>query len=532
MLGLNKISELISLLAIHSAARLQATQSPSIKSIYFFIDVQIYNFNGIKKLYVIVIFLILKGVDYVFLQSTIYAYKMQKTALPSGTRDFTPTILNRRKFIIATIEKQYLLNGFDAIETPAMELLSTLTGKYGEEGDQLLFKIVNSRLHEHKNKALLLTEFTQTLAQSYNSEILTERALRYDLTIPFARYVAMNRNDISLPFKRYQIQPVWRADRPQKGRYREFYQCDADIIGSDSLLNEVTLLTIIDTVFSNLNLNVTVKLNNRKLLQGICDWLEINEHFVGLTVAIDKWDKVGAEGVAAELTKLSIEENKIIRLLNLLSKKGTNIELLDYLSASCSGNELVKNGVSELRFIFDTVGDKIPQLQLDLTLARGLNYYTGCIVEVVTNDTNYGSILGGGRYDNLVGNFGWQGVSGVGISFGIDRIYDAMLDLNLFDKTVTSLPKTMLVQTDNNLNLILKLQKLLHQNNVICYVYPDAKKMEKQLEYANKNNFDFVIISKDTTIADPTFIIKNMKTGVQTPLEFSNLQLILATISI
>jgi histidyl-tRNA synthetase len=440
---------------------------------------------------------------------------MQKAALPAGTRDFSPKVLKNRKKIIQTIENCYMLHGFQAIETPAMELLTTLTGKYGEEGDQLLFKILNSRLHEHKDKAMLQAQFEQSLHQALNSEALTERALRYDLTIPFARYVAMNRNDIVLPFKRYQIQPVWRADRPQKGRYREFYQCDADIIGSDSLMNEVELLQVVKSVLSQLGVGFEVKLNNRKILQGICELLEVADKFIAITVAIDKWDKVGKEGVAIALAKCEIDATTIEKLIALIDTNDSNEACLHNLKAQSNGNEMLLKGIEEMQFIIDVLGDKILELKLDFTLARGLNYYTGCIIEVVAMDVKIGSIVGGGRYDNLTGNFGWQGVSGVGVSFGIDRIYDVMLELNLFDNQVAAPVDVLLIHNEINTKMILGIQEMLISNNVKSMIYPDIKKMEKQLDYANKTKIPFVIIVNEKELNTNKIVLKNMQTGTQ-----------------
>jgi len=359
-------------------------------------------------------------------------HKAVKPGIPKGTRDFSPAEMVRRNYILDTISSVYRKYGYRQIETPAMELLTTLTGKYGEEGDQLLFRILNSRLYESSKKEALLDAFKQSLEKNTNSEILTERALRYDLTVPFARYVVMHQHEITFPFKRYQIQPVWRADRPQKGRYREFYQCDADVIGSDSLYNEAELILIMREVFSLLGIGVSIKINNRKILTGIAEVAGTPGKITDITIALDKLDKSGKENVISELRQKGLPDDAIKRIEPLIDFKGDLNEKINFLKNLLKNSETGLKGIDEIKTVFELAGGE--NVELDITLARGLNYYTGAIFEVKADDVQIGSITGGGRYDDLTGVFGLKGVSGVGISFGIDRIYDVMLETGKFDE--------------------------------------------------------------------------------------------------
>ncbi len=438
---------------------------------------------------------------------------MSKPSIPSGTRDFLPIEMQKRNFIFDTIKKYFHLYGFVQIETPAIENLTTLTGKYGDEGDQLLFKVLNSRIHENKDKEKLLEEFKLSLEKSRNSEKLTERALRYDLTVPFARYVVQHRNDITFPFKRYQIQPVWRADRPQKGRYREFFQCDADIIGSDSLLNEVQLIQLMGDVYAALGIPTTIKLNNRKILSGIAEIIHEKEKIVDITVAIDKLDKIGADGVNKELLEKGINKNAIEKLQPLIEFKGNAIEKVDFLKKLLAKSEIGLKGIEEIEYIFNS-GINAKNLELDITLARGLNYYTGSIIEVKANaGTLSSSITGGGRYDDLTGIFGMPNVSGVGISFGIDRIFDVMNDLNLFEgKLGTTAPVKVLFLNlgDAEANLSLQLVTELRKANISADVYPDKAKENKQFDYAVKLNIPFICMVRDAN--STSHELKNIQT--------------------
>ncbi|MBL7897393.1 MAG: histidine--tRNA ligase, partial [Crocinitomicaceae bacterium] len=372
-----------------------------------------------------------------------------KPSIPKGTRDFLPEVMVKRNYIFSTIRSVFEKYGFLPIETPSMENLSTLTGKYGEEGDQLLFKILNSRIHESNKKDQLQAEFELSLEKSRNSEILTEKALRYDLTVPFARFVVQNQNELSFPFKRYQIQPVWRADKPQKGRYREFFQCDVDVVGSDSLIHEIELVLIIDEVLSKLGLtDFTIKLNNRKILSGIAEVCGEKEKLVAITVAIDKLDKIGIDGVISELREKGVSENAIQKMDPLFALNGSNEEKLRSLSTFLELSETGLKGIEELSYVLENVnkiGVGKANVEFDVTLARGLNYYTGAIFEVKANNVQMGSITGGGRYDDLTGLFGLKGMSGVGISFGADRIYDVMNELKLFPDSVLASTKVLFI---------------------------------------------------------------------------------------
>ncbi len=439
-----------------------------------------------------------------------------KPSIPKGTRDFSPVEMARRNYILDTIRQVYFRYGYQQIETPAMENLTTLTGKYGEEGDQLLFKILNSRIHESKNKPALLEDFQRSLEKNTNSELLTERALRYDLTVPFARYVVMHQNDITFPFKRFQIQPVWRADRPQKGRYREFYQCDADVIGSDSLLNEVELIQIMENVFDQLNIKVAIKINNRKILSGIAEVIGAGDMIVDITVAIDKLDKIGIEKVNEELRNKGLNENAIQKLQPLLVFKGNTADTIAFLKTLLNDSEIGKKGIQELEYVFQLADSSF--LELDITLARGLNYYTGAIFEVKANDVQIGSITGGGRYDDLTGIFGLPNVSGVGISFGIDRIYDVMNELGLFENLDLKQSGTRVMFVNfgqEEEKFCLKEIKKLRSAGINAELFPDQAKMKKQLAYADAKKIPYVILIGSEEMTSGIFTIKNMNSGEQ-----------------
>lgn len=446
----------------------------------------------------------------------------QKPSIPKGTRDFTPAEMARRNYIFDTIRSVFHLFGFQQIETPAMENLSTLMGKYGEEGDKLLFKILNSGdfLRGVDQKLIEAGECPKLAGQ------VCEKGLRYDLTVPFARFVVMHRNDLSFPFKRFQIQPVWRADRPQKGRYREFYQCDADVIGSDSLLNEIELLQLIDEVFRRLKINITIKLNNRKILAGIAELIGEPDKIVDITVAIDKIDKIGLENVKNELRERGLSDESIDKITPIITLEGTNEERLEKLSQLLSTSEIGLKGVAELREVMngtERLGLKA-KLELDVSLARGLNYYTGTIIEVKAQDVEIGSITGGGRYDNLTGVFGLPGVSGVGISFGADRIYDALNALNLYPNDITGSAKVMFTnfgveEAARSLAII----KQLREAGIACEIYPDSSKMKKQMGRADSLGIPYVAIIGETELANNTVTLKDMITGNQEELSVDNL---------
>ncbi|WP_298639730.1 histidine--tRNA ligase [uncultured Prevotella sp.] len=439
---------------------------------------------------------------------------MNKPSIPKGTRDFSPVEMAKRNYIFDTIRSVYSLYGFRQIETPAMETLQTLLGKYGEEGDKLLFRVLNSGDY--------LSKVTDEQLKARNSVALSskicEKGLRYDLTVPFARFVVMHRDEIQLPFKRYQIQPVWRADRPQKGRYREFYQCDADIVGSDSLLNEVELVQIMDTVFQRLGIRVQIKINNRKLLSGIAEIVGEADKIVDITVAIDKLDKIGLDKVNEELRADGISEEAIAKLQPVISLSGTNAEKLQTMGNFLADSEIGMKGIEELRFILEVAGkvELKNELQLDLTLARGLNYYTGAIFEVKALDTPMGSITGGGRYDNLTGIFGMPGISGVGISFGADRIYDVLNTLDLYPKEITTNTQVLFInfgekETEYCLPILCKAR----ENGIRTELFPDSAKMKKQMSYANANNIPFVVLAGDNEMQSGVVTLKNMETGEQ-----------------
>ncbi len=446
----------------------------------------------------------------------------QKPSIPKGTRDFSPVEMARRNYIFDTIREVFHLFGFKQIETPSMENLSTLMGKYGEEGDKLLFKILNSGDYlRGVDRALLEGEATGKLTSQ-----LSEKGLRYDLTVPFARYVVQHRAELQFPFKRFQIQPVWRADRPQKGRYREFYQCDADIVGSDSLVNEVELLQLIDEVFSRLKINIAIKLNNRKVLAGIAELIGAPDKIVDITVAIDKIDKIGIENVNAELRERGLEDAAIEALQPILAIDGTLDERLAKLDEVLASSETGKKGVEELRYVVNetmALGLRA-ELDLDVSLARGLNYYTGTIIEVKAKDVQIGSITGGGRYDNLTGVFGMPGVSGVGISFGADRIYDVLNTLDLYPED-TSASTTVIFTNFGEQEALasMKAIKQLRANGITAEIYPDSSKMKKQMAYANALNIPYVAIIGDSELAEGKVTLKNMTTGEQATLDTESL---------
>lgn len=438
----------------------------------------------------------------------------QKPSIPKGTRDFSPIEMAKRNYIFNTIKDVFLLYGFQQIETPAMENLSTLMGKYGEEGDKLLFKMLNSGDYLKNAPAEMLEQ------HDYIHLIpkISEKGLRYDLTVPFARYVVMHRNDIQFPFKRYQIQPVWRADRPQKGRYREFYQCDADVVGSDSLMNEIELVGMIDEVFKRFGINVITKINNRKVLSGIAEVIGAPDKIVDITVAIDKIDKIGLENVNAELLEKGLSQDAVDALQPLLTLSGSNEEKLATLSTLLASSEVGMNGVEELRYVLTNSEAQQPKgvVELDVSLARGLNYYTGTIIEVKAKDVVIGSITGGGRYDNLTGVFGMPGTSGVGISFGADRIYDVLNTLELYPKDTLASTKVLFVnfgekEGAQSLQYVMKLRS----NGIPAEIYPDSTKMKKQMSYANDKNVAFVAMVGETEMANGTIALKCMETGEQ-----------------
>jgi len=447
-----------------------------------------------------------------------------KPSIPKGTRDFSPIEMAKRNYIFNTIKDVYAIFGYQQIETPSMENLSTLMGKYGEEGDKLLFKILDSGNFLADVKPEELQEGgTAKLAAR-----ICEKGLRYDLTVPFARFVTMHRDELTFPFKRYQIQPVWRADRPQKGRYREFFQCDADVVGSDSLLNEVELIQIIDEVFSRFGINVAIKMNNRKILAGIADIIGAPELLVDITVAIDKFDKIGIDNVNEELRSKGLSEEQISQLQPIIMLQGTNAEKLATLKNVLSASEIGVKGVDELEYILakvEKLGSTRCQLDIDLTLARGLNYYTGAIFEVKALDVQIGSITGGGRYDNLTGVFGMPGVSGVGISFGADRIYDVLNTLELYPaETLTSTQVLFVTFGEAEQDFALPLLAQLRKAGIRAEVYPEAgAKMKKQMGYANTKQIPYVVIIGSDEVATGEVSLKNMITGEQTKVAATNI---------
>ncbi|MES2679867.1 MAG: histidine--tRNA ligase [Bacteroidota bacterium] len=454
-----------------------------------------------------------------------------KPSIPRGTRDFGPAEMSKRQYIINIIKNNFNLFGFQPIETPAMENISTLTGKYGEEGDQLIFKILNSRIHESRNKDLLKKEFELSLEAARNSEELTERALRYDLTVPFARYVVMHQNEITFPFKRYQVQPVWRGDKPARGRYREFYQCDADVIGTDSLINELELIAMMDKSFSELHVPVVLKFNNRKILTALAEVIGEPGKIIEITVAIDKLDKIGSEGVTKELSEKGISAEAIIKLQPLLESKGSNEDRVKTLQSLLGDNGHGQAGINEINFLLKGVNDlqlSHAIFELDITLARGLTYYTGTIFEVKTNAGDFTpSILGGGRYDDLTGIFGLKNMSGVGISFGIDRIYDVMEELKLFPENIQKAPASSVLFThfdEESQRYCLSLAAELRKNEIACEIYPNlTKKIGKQFDYANEKNIPFVCTVGSNEIEKQAFALKHMTTGNRQELNISDM---------
>ena len=441
----------------------------------------------------------------------------QKPSIPKGTRDFGPQEMARRNYIFDTIRDVYSLYGFQQIETPAMENLSTLMGKYGEEGDKLLFKILNSG---DFLRGIDLSSLAEG-ATGHLAAQLCEKGLRYDLTVPFARYVVQHREELTLPFRRYQIQPVWRADRPQKGRYREFYQCDADVVGSDSLLNEVELMQIVDEVFRRLGIRVCIKINNRKILSGIAEIIGQAEHIVDITVAIDKLDKIGLDAVNEELRQAGLDDKAIEALQPIIRLEGTNDEKLATMRRVLAASETGQKGIQEVEYVLRTLAatQLDAQLELDLTLARGLNYYTGCIFEVKALDVQIGSITGGGRYDNLTGIFGMPGLSGVGISFGADRIYDVLNQLELYPEAVTTATQMLFINFGPaELAYCLPFVARARRDGIRCEIYPDAAKMKKQMQYANQKQIPYVVLAGESEMAAKSFTLKNMQTGEQAML--------------
>lgn len=439
---------------------------------------------------------------------------MMKPSIPRGTRDFTSEEIMKRDFIFDTIKKIFRIYGYQPIETPAMENLSTLLGKYGEEGDKLIYRILNSGdyLNSVSDSDLLSRETTKL------SSLICERGLRYDLTVPFARYVVQHRDEITFPFRRYQIQPVWRADRPQKGRYREFFQCDVDVIGSDSLLNEYELVRIIDSIFSKLNINVIIKINNRKILSGIAEIINESQRITDITVAIDKIDKVGIESVNEELRNKGLAPESIEKLQPIILLEGDVSAKLLQLQNILSDSETGMKGIEEVRTLFSYTGrtSLSAAIEFDLTLARGLDYYTGAIIEVKSKDVNIGSICGGGRYDDLAGVFGMEGVSGVGISFGADRIYDVISQLNLFDQQAVSGTKVLILNFgEKEIEFGLKIRDMLTGLSISSEIYPDAVRLKKQMSYADSRKIPYIILAGEDEINNNMVTLRIMSTGEQ-----------------
>jgi len=443
---------------------------------------------------------------------------MQKTTIPQGTRDFSPEEMTKRNYIFDTIRSVFHLYGFKAIETPAVENLSTLMGKYGEEGDKLLFKILNSGdfLNKTTDEELLLRNTVRLTNQ------ISEKGLRYDLTVPFARFVVMHRNEITFPFRRYQIQPVWRADRPQKGRYREFYQCDADVIGSDSLLNEVELIQLMDEVYKRFGIRVCIKINNRKILSGIAEVIGEADKIIDITVAIDKFDKIGLEKVNEELASKGISDQAIEQLQPMIGLSGSNREKLEQLKNSLKTSETGLRGIKEVEIIFNKIALSpiVADLNLDLTLARGLNYYTGAIFEVKALDVEIGSITGGGRYDNLTGVFGMPDVSGVGISFGADRIFDVLNQLNRYPENLTHQTQVLFTNFgEQEENYVFPVVLQLREKGICSEIYPEAVKLKKQLSYADSNHIPLVVMAGENERLTEKLTVKTMATGEQESIE-------------
>ena len=437
-----------------------------------------------------------------------------KPSIPKGTRDFTPEEMAKRNYIFDTIRDVYALYGFQQIETPVMETLQTLMGKYGEEGDKLIFKVLNSGDFMSKVSDEELTERNAL----HLAARICEKGLRYDLTVPFARYVVMHRDEIQFPFKRYQVQPVWRADRPQKGRYREFYQFDGDVVGSDSLLNEVELMQIVDTVFSRFGVKVLIKINNRKILSGISEVIGAADRITDITVAIDKLDKIGIDAVNEELKESGLTADAISKLQPMIMLSGSNEEKLLKIDNLLKDSEIGQKGIEETRFILDNLEqlNLTNKIEFDLTLARGLNYYTGAIFEVKALDVQIGSISGGGRYDNLTGIFGMPGISGVGISFGVDRIFDVLNALDAYPQETVSTTQLLFINFgDKETRYCLPVLSAARAAGIRCELYPDATKMKKQMSYANAKRIPFVVLAGDNEMSAGKFTLKNMTTGEQ-----------------
>jgi histidyl-tRNA synthetase len=448
---------------------------------------------------------------------------MSKVSLPQGFRDFTAATIFKRNYILQTIKQVFGLYGFEPLETPAMENLDTLMGKYGEEGDRLIFKVLNNGLNDAKNAEKAKQGFDKIL-EGKNSSLLTERALKYDLTIPFARFVAMNANTLTFPYKRYQVQPVWRADRPQRGRYREFTQCDADVVGSASLLNEIDFCNIYHTAFNKLRLpNYTLKVNNRKILQGLAEQTAGAEKMVAITVAIDKLDKIGIEKVKEELRSKEINEDNITVIENYLNITGTNIERLNAIKLLLAKSNAALQGVAELEFVIK--GAQEVNIEVDFTLARGLNYYTGLIFEVkAPAEVKIGSIAGGGRYDNLTASFGVPDICGVGISFGIDRIYDVLEELQLFPEDVNQVSKVIFFNMgEESLVVSLQLAQQLRNKNIACEVFTEKAKLDKQFKYAEKKGIPYAVIIGETELAEKTLMLKTLRHATQQKLAQTDL---------
>ncbi|MFN0049786.1 MAG: histidine--tRNA ligase [Cytophagales bacterium] len=451
---------------------------------------------------------------------------MSKPSLPKGVRDFGVSVMAKREFIFATIKSVYQKYGFSPIETPAIENLNVLTGKYGDEGDQLIFKILNSG----DFLSDIRTQNTNVLNEDLKKilPLISEKALRYDLTVPFARFVAMNRNDIIFPFKRYQIQPVWRADRPQKGRYREFYQCDADVVGTDSLICEAEIVLMVQEVLENLGINdVLIKINNRKILTGIAEVIGAEGKEATICVAIDKLDKIGEEAVIKELLERGISQNSVDRLLPILKIDGSNEGKLAALEIALASSEIGKQGIDELKKVFSytlAFSSEVSQLQIDISLARGLSYYTGAIFEVKAMGVQIGSISGGGRYDNLTGLFGLDGVSGVGISFGVDRVFDVMTELNLFPASTENATKVMVTNFDSTSELVsLGVLAALRKANIASEIYLKSEKLKKQFGYADSKKIPYVLVIGEEEIKTGEFALKNMQSGEQKKLNLQQL---------
>lgn len=452
----------------------------------------------------------------------------QKPALPKGTRDFLPSVMIRREYIFSVIKEVFKKYGYQPIETPAVELLSVLTGKYGEEGDKLIFKILNSGNYLSKRGKALVTAEDLEKGERYMTPVIAEKALRYDLTVPFARFVVMHQNDLNFPFKRYQIQPVWRADRPQKGRYREFYQCDADVVGSDSLISEAEFLAIYDEVLSRLGLTeFTVMLSNRKVLNGFSEVIGAEDKFTSICIAIDKLDKIGEEGVAKELQERGLENSQTEQLFGMITFEGTNEEKLTFLQEKFADSEIGKKGLAEMREVLD-LHTYMPKynaaIDFSLTLARGLDYYTGTIFEVGVDNVKIGSIASGGRYDDLTGVFGKSGLSGVGISFGADRIYDVMQELNLFDEVQRSVTNLLIVNFGSKtLPYALQTLSKLREQGISAEIYPEDVKMKKQFTYADKKEIPFTVILGDEEMEENKYTIKDMASGEQETMDWEEL---------